>query len=34
MPYELTPTFVFLGSDDPSYMTCQVMHINGGQVMG
>ena len=34
MPYELAPTFVFLGSDDASYMTGQVMHINGGQVMG
>ena len=34
MPYELGPTFVFLGSDDASYMTGQVMHINGGQVMG
>ena len=34
MPYELSPTFVFLGSDDSSYMTGQVIHINGGQVMG
>lgn len=34
MPYELAPTFVFLGSDESSYMTGQVMHINGGQVMG
>ena len=34
MPYELGPTFVFLGSDESSYMTGQVMHINGGQVMG
>ena len=34
MPYELAPTFVFLASDDSSYMTGQVMHINGGQVMG
>ena len=33
MPYELAPTFVFLASDDSSYMTGQVMHINGGQVM-
>ena len=33
-PYELAPTFVFLASDDSSYMTGQVMHINGGQVMG
>lgn len=34
MPYELAPTFVFLASDDSSYMTGQVMHVNGGQVMG
>ena len=34
MPYEIAPTFVFLGSDESSYMTGQVMHINGGQVMG
>jgi len=34
MPYELGPTFVFLGSDASSYMTGQVMHVNGGEVMG
>jgi len=34
MPYELGPTFVFLASDDSSYMTGQVIHNNGGQVMG
>ena len=34
MPYELAPTFVFLASDDSSYMTGQVIHINGGEVMG
>ena len=34
MPYELAPTFVFLASDDSSYVTGQVIHINGGQVMG
>ena len=33
MPYELAPTFVFLASDDSSYMTGEVMHINGGEVM-
>ena len=33
MPYELAPTFVFLASDDSSYMTGEVMHINGGQIM-
>lgn len=34
MPYELAPTFVFLASEDSSYMTGQVMHVNGGEVMG
>ncbi len=33
-PYELAPTFVFLASDDSSYVTGQVIHNNGGQVMG
>lgn len=34
MPYELAPTFVYLASDDSSYVTGQVFHINSGQVMG
>lgn len=34
MPYELAPTFVYLASDDSSYVTGQVFHNNGGQVMG
>ena len=34
MPYELAPTFVFLASDDSSYMTGQVIHNNGGQITG
>lgn len=34
MPYELAPTYVFLASDDSSYMTGQVVHVNGGEVMG
>lgn len=32
MPYELAPTFVYLGGDDSSYMTGEVIHVNGGQV--
>ena len=34
MPYELAPTFVYLASEDSSYVTGQVFHVNGGQVMG
>lgn len=34
MPYQLAPTYVFLASDDSSYMTGQIMHVNGGEVMG
>lgn len=34
MPYELAPIFVFLASDDSSYLTGQVIHNNGGQIMG
>ncbi len=34
MPYELAPTFVFLASDDSSYMTGQIIHNNGGEIMG
>ena len=33
-PYELAPTFVYLASSDSSYVTGQVFHVNGGQVMG
>ena len=34
MPYQLAPTYVFLASDDSSYMTGQVVHVNGGEIMG
>lgn len=34
MPYELAPTFVYLACDDSSYVTGQVMHVNGGEVLG
>lgn len=33
MPYELAPTFVYLASSDSSYMTGEVIHVNGGEVM-
>lgn len=33
MPYELAPTFVYLASSDSSYVTGEVLHVNGGEVM-
>jgi NAD(P)-dependent dehydrogenase (short-subunit alcohol dehydrogenase family) len=33
-PYEVAPAYVFLASDDASYITGQVIHINGGEVVG
>jgi len=32
--YEIAPLFVYLASDDSSFVTGQVMHINGGQYKG
>lgn len=32
-PEEVAPSFVFLASDDASYMTGQVLHPNGGEVI-
>lgn len=33
-PYEIAPMFVYLASDDASYTTGQVFHVNGGQYKG
>lgn len=33
-PDEIAPCFVFLASDDASYMTGQTLHPNGGQIVG
>jgi len=33
-PYELAPAYVFLASDDASYVTGQTLHVNGGQMSG
>ena len=32
-PEEVAPSFVFLASDDASYMTGQVLHPNGGEIV-
>jgi NAD(P)-dependent dehydrogenase (short-subunit alcohol dehydrogenase family) len=32
-PAEIAPCYVFLASDDSSYMTGQVLHPNGGEVV-
>ncbi len=33
-PYEIAPLFIYLASADSSYVTGQVMHINGGEYKG
>jgi NAD(P)-dependent dehydrogenase (short-subunit alcohol dehydrogenase family) len=33
-PSEIGPAYVFLASDDASYMTGQIIHINGGELVG
>lgn len=33
-PCEISPCYVFLASDDSSYMTGQILHPNGGTIIG
>lgn len=33
-PSEVGPAYVFLASEDSSFMTGQVLHINGGEIVG
>lgn len=33
-PSEVAPAYVFLASEDASYITGQILHINGGEVVG
>lgn len=32
-PEEVAPAYVFLGSDDASYISGQIIHINGGEIV-
>ncbi|MDT3425185.1 NAD(P)-dependent dehydrogenase (short-subunit alcohol dehydrogenase family) [Paenibacillus forsythiae] len=32
-PEELAPAFIYLASDDSSYVTGQVLHVNGGEIV-
>ena len=32
-PFEVAPCYVFLASDDSSYMTGQVLHPDGGTIV-
>lgn len=33
-PYEVAACFLFLASDDASYITGQTLHVNGGKIIG
>ncbi len=32
-PEEVAPSYVFLASDDSSYMAGQILHVNGSEVV-
>ncbi|RZJ99538.1 MAG: SDR family oxidoreductase, partial [Flavobacterium sp.] len=33
-PSEVGPAYVFLASEDSSYITGQIIHVNGGEIVG
>ena len=33
-PSEVAPAYVFLASEDSSYITGQFIHVNGGEIIG
>jgi NAD(P)-dependent dehydrogenase (short-subunit alcohol dehydrogenase family) len=33
-PSEVAPAYVFLASEDSSYITGQFIHVNGGEIVG
>ena len=33
-PSEVAPAYVFLASEDSSYITGQILHVNGGEIVG
>lgn len=32
-PEEVAPSYVFLACDDSSYMSGQILHVNGGEIV-
>jgi NAD(P)-dependent dehydrogenase (short-subunit alcohol dehydrogenase family) len=32
-PFEVAPAYVFLASDDASYISGQILHVNGGEII-
>ena len=32
-PYQIAPTYVYLASQEASYVSGQVLHVNGGDIL-
>ena len=32
-PFEVEPAYVFLATDDASYISGQILHVNGGEIV-